>query len=111
MKERIAALPEATDVQTNYEKSGLAVNFDLDRVRAARAGVTTRDIDNIFDDWFGQRRLTSFGFRFITPASCWRWRRCAERSLRFGPGLSDIRSADGNPEQTAPGSRIDVDSA
>jgi hydrophobe/amphiphile efflux-1 (HAE1) family protein len=62
MKERIAAIPEATDVQTNYEKSGLAVNYLLDRDRAARAGVTTRDIDNIFDDWFGQRRLDLIRF-------------------------------------------------
>ena len=62
MKERIAALPEATDVQTNYEKSGLAVKYELDRARAARAGVTTRDVDSIFDDWFGQRRLDLIRF-------------------------------------------------
>ena len=57
MKDRIAALPEATDVQTNFEKRGLATNFLLNRERAARAGITVRDIDNILDDWFGQRRL------------------------------------------------------
>ena len=57
MKDRIAALPEATDVQTNFEKRGLATNFLLNRERAARAGITVRDIDNILDDWFGQKRL------------------------------------------------------
>jgi multidrug efflux pump subunit AcrB len=57
MKDKIAALPEATDVQTNYEKRGLATIFQLNRERAARADVTVRDIDNIFDDWFGQKRL------------------------------------------------------
>jgi hydrophobe/amphiphile efflux-1 (HAE1) family protein len=57
MKDRIAALPEATDVQTNFEKRGLATNFQLNRERAARAGITVRDIDNILDDWFGQKRL------------------------------------------------------
>jgi len=57
MKDRIAALPEATDVQTNFEKRGLAANFLLNRERAARAGVTVRDVDNILDDWFGQKRL------------------------------------------------------
>jgi multidrug efflux pump len=57
MKDKIAALPEATDVQTNYEKRGLATNFLLNRERAARADVSIRDIDNIFDDWFGQKRL------------------------------------------------------
>ena len=62
MKDRIAALPEATDVQTNYEKRGLAMNFQLNRERAARADVTVRDIDNIFDDWFGQKRLDLIRF-------------------------------------------------
>ena len=62
MKDKIAALPEATDVQTNYEKRGLATNFQLNRERAARADVTVRDIDNIFDDWFGQKRLDLIRF-------------------------------------------------
>ncbi len=62
MKDKIAALPEATDVQTNYEKRGLAVNFLMNRERAARADVTVRDVDNIFDDWFGQKRLDLIRF-------------------------------------------------
>ena len=59
---KIAALPEATDVQTNYEKRGLAVNFQMNCERAARADVTVRDVDNIFDDWFGQKRLDLIRF-------------------------------------------------
>ena len=62
MKDKIAALPQATDVQTNYEKRGLATNFQLNRARAARADVTVKDIDNIFDDWFGQKRLDLIRF-------------------------------------------------
>jgi multidrug efflux pump subunit AcrB len=62
MKDKIAALPEATDVQTNFEKRGLAVNFNLNRIRAARADLTVKDVDNIFDDWFGQRRLDLIRF-------------------------------------------------
>lgn len=57
MRERIADLPQATDVQSNYEKAGLAVNFVMNRTRAARAGVMPVDIDNVLYDWFGQIRL------------------------------------------------------
>ena len=41
MKEKIAALPEATDVQTNYEKRGLAVNFQYE-TRTRRASGRNR---------------------------------------------------------------------
>jgi hydrophobe/amphiphile efflux-1 (HAE1) family protein len=62
MKDRIARLPQTADVQSNYEKSGLAVNFVTNRARAARAGVTAVDIDNILYDWFGQIRLDLIRF-------------------------------------------------
>ncbi len=62
MKERIAQLPQATDVQVNYEKRGLEVNLVMNRVRAARAGATAVDLDNILNDWFGQIRLDLIRF-------------------------------------------------
>jgi multidrug efflux pump len=62
MKERIAGLPSATDVQSNYENSGLAVNFVMNRSRAASAGITPVDVDNILYDWFGQIRLDLIRF-------------------------------------------------
>jgi len=62
MKQRITDLPQARDVQINYEKRGLEVNFIVNRSRAARAGVTPADIDNILFDWFGQRRLDLIRF-------------------------------------------------
>jgi hydrophobe/amphiphile efflux-1 (HAE1) family protein len=57
MMKRIAALPQVTDVLSNYEKSGLGNELLTNRIRGARAGVTIYDIDDILYDWFGQRPL------------------------------------------------------
>jgi hydrophobe/amphiphile efflux-1 (HAE1) family protein len=57
MMKRIAALPQVTDVVSNYEKAGLGNELLTNRLRAARAGVTIFDIDDILYDWFGQRPL------------------------------------------------------
>jgi multidrug efflux pump len=62
MKERIAALSQTADIHSNYERNGLSVNFVMNRTRAARAGVTPVDIDNILYDWFGQLRLELIRF-------------------------------------------------
>ena len=62
MKQRISALPQATDVHVNFERRGLGVNVLVNRIRAARAGSTPRDIDDILYDWFGQTRLDLIRF-------------------------------------------------
>jgi hydrophobe/amphiphile efflux-1 (HAE1) family protein len=57
MMKRIIALPQVTDVVSNYERGGLGNSLLTNRIRAARAGVTVSDIDDILYDWFGQRPL------------------------------------------------------
>ena len=57
MLKQISALPQVTDVVSNYEKGGLGANLLTNRIRSARAGVTVSDIDEILYDWFGQRPL------------------------------------------------------
>ena len=57
MLRRITALPQVTDVVSNYERGGLGASLLTNRIRSARAGVTVSDIDEIFYDWFGQRPL------------------------------------------------------
>jgi hydrophobe/amphiphile efflux-1 (HAE1) family protein len=57
MMRKIAALPQVTDVISNYERGGLGENLVTNRIRSARAGVTVSDIDEILYDWFGQRPL------------------------------------------------------
>jgi hydrophobe/amphiphile efflux-1 (HAE1) family protein len=62
MKRRIAALPQTTDVLTDYERAGVELRLVTDRVRAARENISTLDIDNILYDWFGQLRLNLIRF-------------------------------------------------
>ncbi len=57
MLRRITALPQVTDVVSNYERGGLGASLLTNRIRSARAGVTVSDIDEILYDWFGQRPL------------------------------------------------------
>ena len=38
----------------NYDTRGLEVSLVINRMRAARAGATAADLDNILYDWFGQ---------------------------------------------------------
>ena len=59
MLSRIEALPQTTDVVWNYEAFGLQAGLVINRDRAARAGVTVQDIDNILYDWFGQRQINT----------------------------------------------------
>jgi hydrophobe/amphiphile efflux-1 (HAE1) family protein len=62
LKRSVEKLPQVTDVQINYETKGLAVNMVMNRTRAARAGITPQDVDNVLYDWFGQRRLDLIRF-------------------------------------------------
>jgi multidrug efflux pump len=57
MRRKIERLPQANDVIWNYERSGLEVGIQLNRTRAARAAVSTVDVDEILYDWFGQRPI------------------------------------------------------
>jgi hydrophobe/amphiphile efflux-1 (HAE1) family protein len=57
MFDRISAMPEATDVIHSGQKTGLGVNLVINRARAAGAGVTVAEVDDILYDWFGQRPL------------------------------------------------------
>jgi multidrug efflux pump subunit AcrB len=54
---RISAMPQATDVISSGKKSGLGVNLIMNRARAAAAGTTVAEVDDILYDWFGQRPL------------------------------------------------------
>jgi hydrophobe/amphiphile efflux-1 (HAE1) family protein len=62
MKQRIAELPQTTEVHTDYENAGVELKLVMNRARAARANVSALDIDNILYDWFGQLRLNLIRF-------------------------------------------------
>ena len=57
--DRLAALPEITDVTSNLQEKGLSASITIDRDTAARYGVTTAAIDNALYDAFGQRMVST----------------------------------------------------
>jgi multidrug efflux pump subunit AcrB len=59
MVQQIRAMPQATDVVSNYETGGLGANLLVNRVRAGQAGVSVAEVDNVLYDWFGQRDVNT----------------------------------------------------
>jgi len=57
--EALAARPEVRNVSSNLAPGGLRINVDIDRVAAARYGITPSDVDNILYDAFGQRQIST----------------------------------------------------
>src|SRR3954453_5497258 len=57
--ERLRRLPVLDDVSTSYTQSGWAAYVQIDRVTAARFGITPATIDNALYDAFGQRIVST----------------------------------------------------
>ena len=57
--ERLRELPGLTDVDTDREQGGLALNLNVDRDAAARLRLSVQDIDNALDDAFAQRQIST----------------------------------------------------
>ena len=60
---RLAAIlrtrPELTDIDTDLEQNGSETFIDIDRDRAARLGISPRDIDSALYNAFGQRQVAT----------------------------------------------------
>jgi len=56
--QKLRALPELRDVNTDQQDKGLQETVIIDRDTAARLGVATADIDNALYDAFGQRQVS-----------------------------------------------------
>src|SRR5262249_6096746 len=57
--ERLQALPELVDVNTDREQGGLEAKVVIDRTAASRLGVKVQDIDNALNDAFAQRQIST----------------------------------------------------
>ena len=55
----LAARPEMRNVSHNLALGGLRVNVGIDRVAAARYGLTPADVDDVLYDAFGQRQIST----------------------------------------------------
>ena len=53
------SIPGLADVNTDQQNRGLQADLDIDRVTAARLGITTQAIDNTLNDAFGQRPVST----------------------------------------------------
>jgi multidrug efflux pump len=58
MLQRMRALPQLTDVNSDQQDKGLQVSLVIDRATASRLGITPRLIDNVLYDAFGQRQVS-----------------------------------------------------
>jgi multidrug efflux pump len=57
--DRLSQLPQITDVASDLQQQGLAVDIVIDRATASRFGITPATIDNILYDAFGQRIIST----------------------------------------------------
>jgi multidrug efflux pump len=59
LTQRLAQLPELSDVASNSEGQGIFVELNIDRADAARYGITPATVDNALYDAFGQRIIST----------------------------------------------------
>jgi multidrug efflux pump len=57
--QRLNQQPQITDVASDLQQQGLAVNLVIDRATASRFGITPATIDNTLYDAFGQRIIST----------------------------------------------------
>jgi multidrug efflux pump len=57
--QKMRALPELRDVNTDQQDKGLQAQLVIDRDTASRLGVAAQDIDNALYDAFGQRQVST----------------------------------------------------
>jgi multidrug efflux pump len=57
--QRLSQLPQITQVASDLQQQGLAVNLVIDRPTASRFGITPATIDNVLYDAFGQRIVST----------------------------------------------------
>ncbi len=57
--ERMRAIPELRDVNSDQQMKGLQTSLFIDRDTASRMGVNVLDIDNTLSDAFGQRQVSN----------------------------------------------------
>ena len=55
----LRARPELTDIDTDLEQNGSETFVQIDRDRAARLGISPRDVDNALYNAFGQRQVAT----------------------------------------------------
>jgi len=86
-------MPEISDVASDMQSQGLAVDLTIDRATAARFGITPASVDNALYDAFGQRIISTIytqsnQYRVILEADPSLQRALASLSLFYLPSSS-----------------------
>ena len=56
---RLKTLPQLRDVASDLQTNGLGATVTIDRDSASRLGITPQNIDDVLDDAFGQRQIST----------------------------------------------------
>ncbi len=56
---KLKTLPELTDVASDQQVNGLGATLVIDRDTAARLGITAQNVDDVLDDAYGQRQVST----------------------------------------------------
>ncbi len=92
--------PVLTDVDADTQQNGVETFITVDRDRAARLGVSARDVDNILYDAFGQRGVATI----YSELNQYKVVMEAAQQYRLGPqALADIYVAANAPAATLRG--------
>ena len=59
MIRKLRSLPGLVDINSDQQNKGLKANLEIDRIMAARLGITPQAIDNTLYDAFGQRQVST----------------------------------------------------
>lgn len=81
---RLQALPQLSDVSSDWQDKGLAAYINVDRDSASRLGISMSDIDNALYNAFGQRLISTI----YTQAN--QYRVVLEHDTQATPGLAAL---------------------
>ncbi|WP_312284570.1 MdtB/MuxB family multidrug efflux RND transporter permease subunit [Yokenella regensburgei] len=81
---QLQALPQISDVSSDWQDKGLEAYVNVDRDSASRLGITMADVDNALYNAFGQRLISTI----YTQAN--QYRVVLEHDTRETPGLSAL---------------------
>lgn len=84
LMEQLQALPQLSDVSSDWQDQGLVAYVNVDRDSASRLGISMADVDNALYNAFGQRLISTI----YTQAN--QYRVVLEHDTRETPGLSAL---------------------
>jgi multidrug efflux pump len=82
--DKLQALPQLSDVSSDWQDKGLAAYVNVDRDSASRLGISMADVDNALYNAFGQRLISTI----YTQAN--QYRVVLEHNTENTPGLAAL---------------------